>query len=402
MKRLLTVLLIVCLLLSNTIIASAESSSNNDAVQTIEQYIKAQNDHDWQTYINLQVQPNQLEIEKFIHNEQNISNGVGVLGVQTAKLEEIKQIESNADSEEIIFIVGIDYKVKSEDKYFFNGVNYRLVKVKNEENQWKILSVTDAPLEIMTIDGPVFNSDGEKAALKIINDRRKGEITNKAGKTIEKNIYTPEKSTKINSLSTNIVAASTPSDDVQPSTIRVRRVSLGVTQTVDFITYVKDVLPNEWGTTWASESLIAGAMACKTFGWYCVLHPLKPEYSADLTDNESAGQIYIPGSRNNSSSANTNAAIDYIDGQIIQGTRTTSSGSTVFYIFYAEYRKGTQGSENSSYYHSGIMSQYGTKYLADNGLASWYEMCQYYYNNALTSNYPWRSIGPIVQVYYFN
>ncbi len=129
-------------------------------------------------------------------------------------------------------------------------------------------------------------------------------------------------------------------------------------------------------------------MACKTFGWYCVLHPLKPELSADLTDNESAGQIYIPGSRYNSSSSTTNAAINYIDGEIIQGTRTTSSGSTVFYIFYAEYRKGTVGSENSSYYHSGIMSQYGTKYLADNELMSWYEMCQYYYNNASTSNYP--------------
>lgn len=49
---------------------------------------------------------------------------------------------------------------------------------------------------------------------------------------------------------------------VTEAPIRVRRVSLGVTQTVDFTTYLKDVLSIEWGTTWASESLIAGEMAC--------------------------------------------------------------------------------------------------------------------------------------------
>lgn len=49
---------------------------------------------------------------------------------------------------------------------------------------------------------------------------------------------------------------------VTDAPFRVRRVSLGVNQTVDFTTYLKDVLPNEGGTTWASESHIAGAMAC--------------------------------------------------------------------------------------------------------------------------------------------
>lgn len=49
---------------------------------------------------------------------------------------------------------------------------------------------------------------------------------------------------------------------VTDAPIRVRRVSLGVNQTVDFTTYLKDVLPNEGGTTGASESLIAGEMAC--------------------------------------------------------------------------------------------------------------------------------------------
>jgi len=283
----------------------------------------------------------------------------------------------------------------------YNGVNFRLIQLINENGEWKISSVTDAPLESMS---HIFNNEDEKIALKIIQNRYKGRIINKSEKLLSENkeISVQNSTTKIESSSSisTLALAVTASDNVQPSTIRVRRVSLGRTDTVSFLPYVKDVLPNEWGPSWNYESLKAGAMACKTFGWYCVLHPLKPEYSADLTDNESAGQLYIPGSRNNSSSTNTNLAVDSINGQVIQGTRTSGTGLPVFYVFYAEYRRGTSGSLNSNYYHTGIMAQYGTKYMGDNELANWYEMCQYYYDNASSSNYPWRSIGPIVIAYY--
>jgi hypothetical protein len=54
--------------------------------------------------------------------------------------------------------------------------------------------------------------------------------------------------------------------------------------TMDFNTYVKNVLPNEWHYWWPEESLKAGAVAVKMFAWYWIERGGKwPD--ADMTDN---------------------------------------------------------------------------------------------------------------------
>jgi hypothetical protein len=45
-----------------------------------------------------------------------------------------------------------------------------------------------------------------------------------------------------------------------PATIRVLRTSAGTVDTVDFRTYVKNVLSREWISSWTTESLRSGAM----------------------------------------------------------------------------------------------------------------------------------------------
>ena len=57
-----------------------------------------------------------------------------------------------------------------------------------------------------------------------------------------------------------------------PSSILVYRKSAGSVVRVDFKTYVKNVLPNEWVSSWPAESLKAGAVAVKSYGWYWALH----------------------------------------------------------------------------------------------------------------------------------
>jgi len=57
-----------------------------------------------------------------------------------------------------------------------------------------------------------------------------------------------------------------------PTTILVYRVSRDRVDRVAFKTYVKNVLPNEWISSWPSASLGAGAMAVKSYGWYWALH----------------------------------------------------------------------------------------------------------------------------------
>lgn len=57
-----------------------------------------------------------------------------------------------------------------------------------------------------------------------------------------------------------------------PPTIRVLRTATGAVDTVDFRTYVKNVLSREWISSWTAESLRSGAMAVKNYAWYQVIH----------------------------------------------------------------------------------------------------------------------------------
>jgi len=69
---------------------------------------------------------------------------------------------------------------------------------------------------------------------------------------------------------------------------------------VNFKSYVKDVLPNEWGeASWGMAAYQAGALAVKTFGWYFVNH-WEEKNALDgqcynVTDFE-AHQVYCAGS----------------------------------------------------------------------------------------------------------
>jgi len=105
----------------------------------------------------------------------------------------------------------------------------------------------------------------------------------------------------------------------EPPTIRVYRSRLPdpVVETVDFQEYLRVVLPEEWVAEWQNEdgtpeSLRAGAIAVRTFGWYYVLNPQceivnPPEcpFEYDLTDTS---QTYIPDDPR-ANHPNTNRAI---------------------------------------------------------------------------------------------
>src|SRR5688572_2868640 len=62
------------------------------------------------------------------------------------------------------------------------------------------------------------------------------------------------------------------SETEPPPTIRVFRTAGGAVETVDFRTYVKNVLSREWISSWTTESLRSGALAVKNYAWYQVIH----------------------------------------------------------------------------------------------------------------------------------
>ncbi len=137
------------------------------------------------------------------------------------------------------------------------------------------------------------------------------------------------------------------------------------TTTVDFDFYVKHVLPQEWGPSWATSSLRAGAMAVKEYGWYWVNVGGKwtPWYGADV-DNSTNDQVYNP----NVPYSKTDKAVDdtAANGWYQNGK-----------IFQSYHRRGTY-SATSTCGFSNCMSQYGSKYWADQG-KDYQWILNYYY-----------------------
>ena len=60
----------------------------------------------------------------------------------------------------------------------------RLIIVGKEDNQWKIVEVSDAPVESLENTDYAFNSSSEKAALNIINERLQGNIVKGEGNVL--------------------------------------------------------------------------------------------------------------------------------------------------------------------------------------------------------------------------
>ncbi len=151
---------------------------------------------------------------------------------------------------------------------------------------------------------------------------------------------------------------------VLPTSIRVLRTATGTIDTVDFETYVENVLPNEWYASWDQDALRAGALAVKEYAWYWTNHAKYPGMGYDVKDS-TADQVYVPGS----AAASTNQAVtDTWSLAMLQ------NGS----IFQPQYDSGTQGSPDPLY--PGRMSQWGTEYWAVQG-KDYQWIGDYYYPN---------------------
>lgn len=92
------------------------------------------------------------------------------------------------------------------------------------------------------------------------------------------------------------------SQTTAPATIRVlvRTSTTGWRiDTVPFETYVENVLPNEWPSSWDADALRAGAVAVKSYAWYWVTHyggyAGSTAHCFDVTDDTSF-QVYRAGS----------------------------------------------------------------------------------------------------------
>jgi hypothetical protein len=174
------------------------------------------------------------------------------------------------------------------------------------------------------------------------------------------------------------------SNTTPPSTIRVleyaQHTSTGKpvagTETgifsVDFETYVEDVLPDEWISSWSPASLESGAMAVKTYGWYWVNNWRGGSYNGTCynVDDSIDYMRYVPGS----AASSTNSAVS-----ATWGTTMTKSGSIFEASFQATLTGSTGeacGSGLSNYPNT--LSQWGSQNCASAG-ESWKTILSTYY-----------------------
>ncbi|MFX3617814.1 MAG: SpoIID/LytB domain-containing protein [Sporolactobacillus sp.] len=161
----------------------------------------------------------------------------------------------------------------------------------------------------------------------------------------------------------------------EPSTIRVYLRSKGVVENHKFDTYLRDVLPNEWVASWDSDSLKAGAVSVRSFGWYYRNYPKYDSIGADV-DDTTACQIFKDGSHMSS----TDSAISATQGEaIIYGSKEIPG-----YFKAGSY--GT-GRDSSSYNFYNNAYQNGEHYYANQG-RSYRWMLSYYYpeTSVITGN----------------
>lgn len=159
------------------------------------------------------------------------------------------------------------------------------------------------------------------------------------------------------------------SETAPPPTIRVFRTATGAVETVDFKTYVKNVLSREWISSWTTESLRSGALAVKNYAWYQVLHWRGYTNTAgecfDVFDS-TRDQHYDPSRPTYASMA---AAVD-----ATWGTLALKSGR----IFATYYNAGGVNEPCGANVNGWQMFQWGTQACGLAGLSAAQIMATYY------------------------
>ncbi|MFD0616968.1 hypothetical protein ACFQZR_05790 [Paenibacillus sp. GCM10027629] len=110
----------------------------------------------------------------FINNSENQKNKLGLFNINKALLAAWKELPIEYGKHFLpmryiekfinprVFYVAVDYTVYREDKYHINGVNYFLISVALEDNQWKIVLTPHIPVKSIITDGYGFGRDDEK------------------------------------------------------------------------------------------------------------------------------------------------------------------------------------------------------------------------------------------------
>lgn len=352
----------------------------------INTYFDAVNNKNWNEFQKL-VSVDSKDFFKSYFKDENENEGIKQ--IDKVKIKNIYYIkdkaladkyylknEYNFSEHTVPFIAEIDCSVSKENQYFYNGINYLLIVLSKESNELKVLQTNRPSNELMekvvkkALISENLLSEERSKAINAVETCNNGLLVNSKGTLIKGDF----KVAKIDSNDKNIQLKSSNSTHYTTCSysyyIRVKLNKTGNNQIkkVSMPEYIKCTLPNEWMASWPKNSLIAGAYCVKMDGIYDTIHPVSSTGGYDATQST---QNYIPGKDNS------------ITNAIVNNLVNCGMADTNGFIFFARYGAGTSGQTGSK--GSGLLLQYGSKKLAENGY-SYSQILNYYYSGSNVSS----------------
>jgi Stage II sporulation protein len=422
MKKLFSLLMGLILLLSVIAITVPQNVKANDLspFSVVDEMIKYENSSEWSKIPNLWSQDRKDIYSSFVENKENLENKIGMFNIKKAEITNWKELDpeyvspyTDVKQEAKFYYVAVNTEVHREDTFFVNGINYHLVAVVLENGNWKIAQFSTAPVDIFEAEGKGFGTYDEREMANMLKQRHHGKIINRQGEIIGNGDFSPrdesvsttyglysepESEPEPDPVETEIIIDdpsidqnSEPAQTTDPDSSEIINYSIadhkkptyikvymtsshnktyygcyGCTRSIVFDTYVDNVLPNEWVSSWPANSLRVGAYAAKMYGWYAVYYPLANAVGAHVYD-DTRSQVYKAAT----SKSSTNSAVDYTNGKGIHRRDNKA-------LFLTEYRAGYYRSGGKSL---GIVWQNGTNYWANQGKSvTW--MLSYYYDGS--------------------
>lgn len=291
--------IILCQMATANICMAFGAVKHDEAQSIIRELVCVENSHQWDKYPDLWCEEEREFYKNILFDEKFVNERNGILCVDSAELYSIEQID-NIKVESVIedylysdryrnvqsYMVGIDYRVDEVNNSFYNGINYRLIVVGEENFEIKILAVMELP-EYLLDSGS--EDENKEIAKNIIEARKEGYVVDS-----DMGIVGSDNQKYTNSGNNSVVtygfrpgySHTTKFDLRYPSKIRIYCEDEKEIYELGFPIYTKRVLPNEMIiSSTEPEALKAQVICIQQFAaWNTIYYSKYPNQGYDLTN----------------------------------------------------------------------------------------------------------------------
>ncbi|MDD2267952.1 MAG: RICIN domain-containing protein [Eubacteriales bacterium] len=350
----------------------------------IKQFYKSINDDEWEIWTSLWTGEVRNMMQDMIPYSESKN---GVFNINSVEIVEIKKVDNNYapkykelehyydDSKlYMCFLVGLDINAYEDSEYYFTGINYDLVVLVNNNDNWYIGGISSGNPELLQKEGdPVLIQDAinlfqEKTSFVPVQDYLDSDIiapSYKPGDILTSNI-------------------------VEPSFIRVGIGHLGYDEKgnpipivdytygdVDFKMFYTNVAQNEFGNeSYGENAAIASALVVKMAGWYYKYSSYRKQRGFDVIGGYD--MAFVPSTSPTEITTRVKNAIQKV---VYNYSFVYSVNSNSTYSIVPVYYGSSSYANPAPYRYSGYFAWDGADWLGDNGY-SWQDIIHYFFDEA--------------------